>query len=165
MRTSMRTVRTGVTGRGALPHRLRGFAGLDAQSAARALHDLALGQTQDNAPEHKDDGTARLPTLQELSELLVISTEDTLVGSFPISEFVHTLVRILGGSGYTPDAGRACGLLSAAAAAIGTPMTRILRLRCFPPGASPTSIWWRPFLAYPRLSRITGAIPALCSKL
>ncbi|KIY44943.1 hypothetical protein FISHEDRAFT_50340 [Fistulina hepatica ATCC 64428] len=43
------------------------------------------------------DPTTRLMTLQELSELLSISTEDTLAGSFPIESFVKELVRILGG--------------------------------------------------------------------
>jgi E3 ubiquitin-protein ligase TRIP12 len=45
------------------------------------------------------DPTTRLITLQELSELLSMSTEDTLAGSFPVESYVRELVRILGGSG------------------------------------------------------------------
>lgn len=45
------------------------------------------------------DPTTRLVALQELSELLSISTEDTLAGSFQIESFVRELVRILGGNG------------------------------------------------------------------
>ena len=49
------------------------------------------------------DPTTRLLTLQELSELLSISTEDTLAGSFQVESFVRELVRILGGTGGDPD--------------------------------------------------------------
>ncbi|KDQ61362.1 hypothetical protein JAAARDRAFT_30788 [Jaapia argillacea MUCL 33604] len=45
------------------------------------------------------DPTTRLVTLQELSELLSISTEDTLAGSFQVEAFVRELVKILGGTG------------------------------------------------------------------
>lgn len=45
------------------------------------------------------DPTTRLVALQELSELLSISTEDTLAGSFQVENFVRELVRILGGNG------------------------------------------------------------------
>ena len=51
------------------------------------------------------DPTTRLMTLQELSELLSISTEDTLAGSFQVESFVRELVRILGGSGNDTDDG------------------------------------------------------------
>jgi E3 ubiquitin-protein ligase TRIP12 len=37
----------------------------------------------------------RIITLQELSELLHISTEDTLAGSFQVDAFVHELAKIL----------------------------------------------------------------------
>jgi E3 ubiquitin-protein ligase TRIP12 len=50
------------------------------------------------------DPTTRLVTLQELSELLSISTEDTLAGSFQVEQFVRELVKILGGKG-VDDAG------------------------------------------------------------
>lgn len=49
------------------------------------------------------DPTTRLVTLQELSELLSISTEDTLAGSFQVEQFVRELVKILGGSGVDED--------------------------------------------------------------
>ncbi|KAF9454223.1 hypothetical protein P691DRAFT_809767 [Macrolepiota fuliginosa MF-IS2] len=49
------------------------------------------------------DPTTRLVTLQELSELLSISTEDTLAGSFPIEQYVRELVRILGGKAVEDD--------------------------------------------------------------
>ncbi|KAJ7180903.1 hypothetical protein C8R46DRAFT_985964 [Mycena filopes] len=49
------------------------------------------------------DPTTRLVTLQELSELLSISTEDTLAGSFQVEQFVRELVKILGGRGNNED--------------------------------------------------------------
>jgi E3 ubiquitin-protein ligase TRIP12 len=49
------------------------------------------------------DPTTRLVTLQELSELLSISTEDTLAGSFQVEQFVKELVKILGGRGVDED--------------------------------------------------------------
>lgn len=45
------------------------------------------------------DPTTKLIALQELSELLSISTEDTLAGSFQVESFVRELVRIMGGTG------------------------------------------------------------------
>ncbi|KAF7308096.1 Ubiquitin-protein ligase [Mycena kentingensis (nom. inval.)] len=45
------------------------------------------------------DPMTRLLTLQELSELLSISTEDTFAGSFQVEPFVKELVKILGGTG------------------------------------------------------------------
>ncbi|KAJ7670440.1 hypothetical protein B0H17DRAFT_1209311 [Mycena rosella] len=45
------------------------------------------------------DPTMRLVTLQELRELLSISTEDTLASSFQVEQFVRELVKILGGRG------------------------------------------------------------------
>ncbi|THH11305.1 hypothetical protein EW145_g739 [Phellinidium pouzarii] len=45
------------------------------------------------------DPSTKLIALQELSELLGISTEDTLAGSFQVESFVKELVRILGGTG------------------------------------------------------------------
>jgi E3 ubiquitin-protein ligase TRIP12 len=49
------------------------------------------------------DPTTRVVTLQELGELLRISTENTLAGSFQVDAFVHELVKILGGSGNAAD--------------------------------------------------------------
>ena len=45
-------------------------------------------------------------TLQELSELLSISTEDSLAGSFQVESFVRELVRILGGTGEATNSDR-----------------------------------------------------------
>ena len=42
---------------------------------------------------------AKVMTLQALSELLSISTEDTLSGSFQVEQFAKELVRILDGRG------------------------------------------------------------------
>ncbi|KAH9971756.1 hypothetical protein BGW80DRAFT_1511481, partial [Lactifluus volemus] len=49
------------------------------------------------------DPTTRVVMLQELSELLRISTENTLAGSFQVDAFVCELVKILGGSGNVAD--------------------------------------------------------------
>ena len=49
------------------------------------------------------DPTMRLISLQELTELLGISTEDTLAGSFPVESYIRELVKILGGTGNADD--------------------------------------------------------------
>jgi hypothetical protein len=59
-------------------------------------HASRLCRTTSN---QRADATTRLVTLQELSELLSISTEDTLAGSFQVELFVKELVKILGGRG------------------------------------------------------------------
>ncbi|TKY88846.1 hypothetical protein EX895_002087 [Sporisorium graminicola] len=46
---------------------------------------------------NEQDPTAQMVALQELSELLSVSTEDTLAGYFPTDSFVKELVYILGG--------------------------------------------------------------------
>ncbi|CDS01488.1 hypothetical protein [Sporisorium scitamineum] len=46
---------------------------------------------------NEEDPTAQMVALQELSELLSVSTEDTLAGYFPTDSFVKELVYILGG--------------------------------------------------------------------
>ncbi|KAJ1019871.1 hypothetical protein NDA13_006094 [Ustilago tritici] len=45
----------------------------------------------------ESDPTVQMVTLQDLSELLSVSTEDTLAGYFPTDSFVKELVYILGG--------------------------------------------------------------------
>ncbi|UTT90583.1 hypothetical protein NDA17_000706 [Ustilago hordei] len=45
----------------------------------------------------ESDPTTQMVTLQDLSELLSVSTEDTLAGYFPTDSFVKELVYILGG--------------------------------------------------------------------
>ncbi|KAL5537204.1 UFD4 [Sanghuangporus sanghuang] len=124
------------------------------------------------------DPTTRLVALQELSELLSISTEDTLAGSFQIESFVRELVRILGGSGEAAqdeadddddddeeatdeDAALAAALaMSSGGAYAGDENleAQLLACRCLAnlmealPGCGHTLVYH-------------GAIPVLCSKL
>ncbi|TFK74978.1 hypothetical protein BDN72DRAFT_886090 [Pluteus cervinus] len=122
------------------------------------------------------DPTTRLLTLQELSELLSISTEDTLAGSFQVEAFVKELVRILGGKGTDEedeeegDDGAAeqdedAALAAALAMSSGGNYqgddnleAQVLACRCLAnlmealPGVAHTVVYH-------------GAIPALCNKL
>lgn len=121
------------------------------------------------------DPTTRMLTLQELSELLSISTEDTLAGSFQVEAFVRELVRILGGSGNDSDEGddddddhdgdedaqlAAALALSSGGAYAGDENleAQVLACRCLAnlmealPGVAHTVVYH-------------GAIPVLCSKL
>lgn len=120
------------------------------------------------------DPTTRLVTLQELSELLSISTEDTLAGSFPVESYVRELVRILGGSGNNEDEGEDdddqehdedAALAAALAMSTGGAYqgdenleAQVLACRCLAnlmealPGVAHTVVYH-------------GAIPVLCSKL
>ncbi|KAK0555174.1 Ubiquitin fusion degradation protein 4 [Tilletia horrida] len=45
----------------------------------------------------RHDPQAQLSALQELSDLLIVSTEDSLAGYFPIDSFVKELIYIMGG--------------------------------------------------------------------
>ena len=121
------------------------------------------------------DPTTRLLTLQELSELLSISTEDTLAGSFQVEAFVRELVRILGGTGNEQDEGdedddqeqdEDAALAAALALSTGSASyqgdenleAQVLACRCLAnlmealPGVAHTVVYH-------------GAIPVLCSKL
>ncbi|KAI5117508.1 hypothetical protein M0805_003913 [Coniferiporia weirii] len=121
------------------------------------------------------DPTTKLIALQELSELLSISTEDTLAGSFQVESFVRELVRILGGTGgeaaqdeandddesNDEDAALAAALqMSAGGALPGDENleSQLLACRCLAnlmealPGCGHTLVYH-------------GAIPVLCSKL
>ena len=118
------------------------------------------------------DPTTRLLTLQELSELLSISTEDTLSGSFQVEQFVKELVRILGGRGGESDSDeentgeRDDDAVLAAALAMSSGdyqgdenlEAQVLACRCLAnlmealPGVAHTVVYH-------------GAIPVLCSKL
>ena len=118
------------------------------------------------------DPTTRLLTLQELSELLSISTEDTLSGSFQVEQFVKELVRILGGRGGESDSDeenageRDEDAVLAAALAMSSGdyqgdenlEAQVLACRCLAnlmealPGVAHTVVYH-------------GAIPVLCSKL
>ncbi|KAG7439758.1 uncharacterized protein BT62DRAFT_998118 [Guyanagaster necrorhizus] len=122
------------------------------------------------------DPTTRLVTLQELSELLSISTEDTLAGSFQVEQFVRELVKILGGRGADNDEDEDAdeehherdedAALAAALAMSAGGMfqgdsnleAQVLACRCLAnlmealPGVAHTVVYH-------------GAIPVLCSKL
>ena len=121
------------------------------------------------------DPTTRLVTLQELSELLSISTEDTLAGSFQVEQFVRELVKILGGKGVElededgdDDSGENdadAALAAALAMSTGNSYqgdenleAQVLACRCLAnlmeamPGVAHTVVYH-------------GAIPVLCSKL
>lgn len=122
------------------------------------------------------DPTTRLVTLQELSELLSISTEDTLAGSFQVEQFVRELVKILGGRGAdededeegdedTPEQDEDAALAAALAMSTGNTYqgddnleAQVLACRCLAnlmealPGVAHTVVYH-------------GAIPVLCSKL
>lgn len=121
------------------------------------------------------DPTTRLLTLQELSELLSISTEDTLAGSFQVEQFVRELVKILGGRGADEDEDEdgdeepqdqdeEAALAAALAMSTGSYKgdenleAQLLACRCLAnlmealPGVAHTVVYH-------------GAIPVLCSKL
>ncbi|KAJ7734536.1 hypothetical protein B0H14DRAFT_2995729 [Mycena olivaceomarginata] len=121
------------------------------------------------------DPTTRLVTLQELSELLSISTEDTLAGSFQVEQFVRELVKILGGRGNDededddggeepPEQDEDAALAAALAMSSGGYQgddnleAQVLACRCLAnlmealPGVAHTVVYH-------------GAIPVLCSKL
>ncbi|PPQ78382.1 hypothetical protein CVT25_011605 [Psilocybe cyanescens] len=120
------------------------------------------------------DPTTRLVTLQELSELLSISTEDTLAGSFQVEQFVRELVKILGGRGADededededpPERDEDAALAAALAMSSGGAYqgddnleAQVLACRCLAnlmealPGVAHTVVYH-------------GAIPVLCSKL
>lgn len=112
------------------------------------------------------DSSSRLIALQELSEILSISTEDTLAGSFQVEDFVRELVRILGGNGgdaAQDDDENDEDAAIAAAIALSTGgdeslEAQLLACRCLAnlmealPGCGHTLVYH-------------GAIPVLCSKL
>jgi len=129
-------------------------------------------KTMLNNIKHTADPTTRLLTLQELSELLSISTEDTLAGSFQVEQFVKELVRILGGPGggnddeddnhgeRDEDAALAAALAMSSGDMQGDENleAQVLACRCLAnlmealPGVAHTVVYH-------------GAIPVLCSKL
>lgn len=126
----------------------------------------------------KVDPSTRLIALQELSELLSISTEDTLSGYFQIDPFVRELIKIMGGTGNTEDDDGDNGgdddeheqddeaaLAAALAMSTGGVMSgdesleaQMLACRCLAnlmealPGCAHTVVYH-------------GAVPVLCSKL
>lgn len=165
----------------------RGMGGLDESAAMaifadyRQLGSYMMGlssrlKTMLTNIKPTADPTTRLVTLQELSELLSISTEDTLAGSFQVDSFVRELVKILGGTGGEgdddDDDGDDAGnqdedaALAAALAMSGGGQyqgddnleAQVLAARCLAnlmealPGVAHTVVYH-------------GAIPVLCSKL
>ncbi|KAN0062515.1 Ubiquitin fusion degradation protein 4 [Thecaphora frezii] len=117
------------------------------------------------------DPTTQLVALQELSELLSVSTEDTLAGYFPTESFVKELIYIMGGPKPTdgraaksrgPDEDEEMAAAIAAAAAAdfeedsGEKM--LLACRCLA-----NLIEAMPYTAHSVVSH--GAIPVLNSKL
>lgn len=115
--------------------------------------------------------TTRLMALQELSEILSMSTEDTLAGYFQVDSFVGELVRIMGGKGTGDDDDEAAeddedaSLAAAIALSSGHPFpgddnleAQVLACRCLAnlmealPGCAHTVVYH-------------GAVPVLCSKL
>ena len=100
-----------INGIGGLP---RGLAGLNESAVITIFADYQqLGTYMSGLSSHLEtmldnikssaDLTMCVVTLQELSKLLSISTEDTLVGSFQVDTFVRKLVKILGDTGNTAD--------------------------------------------------------------
>ncbi|GJE98055.1 Ubiquitin fusion degradation protein [Phanerochaete sordida] len=163
----------------------RGLGGLDDSAPLsmfgdyRHLGSYMLGlnsrlKTMLNNIKRTADPTTRLLTLQELSELLSISTEDTLAGSFPVEQYVRELVRILGGTGNEQDGDEEeeheqdedAALAAAIALSTGGGAfqgdenleAQVLACRCLAnlmealPGVAHTVVYH-------------GAIPVLCSKL
>ncbi|KZT07265.1 uncharacterized protein LAESUDRAFT_736512 [Laetiporus sulphureus 93-53] len=164
----------------------RGPGGIDEASAMaifgdyRQLGSYMMGlsnrlKTMLNNIKSTADPTTRLVTLQELSELLSISTEDTLAGSFQVESYIRELVRILGGTGGDADEGdddepaevdEDAALAAALAMSTGgspyqgdeNPEAQVLACRCLAnlmealPGVAHTVVYH-------------GAIPVLCSKL
>ncbi|CEL61949.1 E3 ubiquitin-protein ligase TRIP12 [Rhizoctonia solani AG-1 IB] len=116
--------------------------------------------------------TVRLMALQELSEILSMSTEDTLAGYFQVDSFVGELVRIMGGKdtggdddneGVNEDDEDASLAAALALSAGGFPgddnlEAQVLACRCLAnlmealPGCAHTVVYH-------------GAVPVLCSKL
>jgi E3 ubiquitin-protein ligase TRIP12 len=163
-----------------------GFAGLDEAAAMAIFGDyrqfgsymMSLSsrlKTMLTNIKPTVDATTRLLTLQELSELLSISTEETLAGSFPVDSFVRELVKILGGKGADEDEDDGddddgeqdedAALAAALAMSGGTqyqgdenPEAQVLACRCLAnlmealPGVAHTVVYH-------------GAVPVLCSKL
>jgi E3 ubiquitin-protein ligase TRIP12 len=147
----------------------------------RAFGSYMQGQTTRlksllNNIKMTEDPTTRLLALQELSELLSMSTEDTLSG-FPMEPYIRELIRILGGSGnneddendgdgdeemHDEDAALAAALAMSNGGKVylgdENPEAQVLACRCLAnlmealPGVAHTIVYH-------------GALPVLCSKL
>lgn len=164
-----------------------GLGGLSGMSAFRALHGMMSGNSARlkgllEALRKKDgDGQAKLLALQDLAELLSISTEDTLGGYFQLEAFAKELVAIVrgdsngmsvsgngaggGDSGMTVEEALAFGLDPSEVGAGGGGDTEendvqmmLLACRCLAnlmealPGSAHSVVY-------------AGAVPVLCDKL
>lgn len=160
-----------------------GGGGAAALSAFRALHGMMSGVSTRlkgllASLRAKDgDSTAKLLALQELAELLSISTEDTLAGYFQIDAFAKELVAIVrgdsNGMGAAGGGGDAGGMtmeealafgLDPAEAGVGVDIEEndvqmmLLACRCLAnlmealPGSAHSIVY-------------AGAVPVLCDKL
>ena len=117
----------------------------------------------------RDDSAQQLQALQELADILSVSSEDSLAGYFPTESFVKELVQLLGGSGANnsgeyddddDDAGDEKKGSTGGLAADEIPNTEIILL------ASRCLANLMEALPYSTHSVVThGAIPSLTSKL
>ena len=125
---------------------LFGLAGYSSMmSGMSARLKTMLNTLKNHSPDA--DSSAKLIALQDLSELLSISTEDTLAGYFSVDAFVKELVYVLKGN---PD--------EFAIAEEGNVEMMLLACRCLAnlmealPGSAHTVVH-------------NGAVPVLCAKL
>lgn len=126
------------------------LAGFGMVSGLNARLKNILNQLRDRSGD--PDATQKLVALQELSEILSISTEDTLAGFFNVEAFVQELVNIL-----SPHPSTAISVVDLHGEETGIEMM-LLACRCLAnlmealPGTS-HSVYH------------AGAVPVLCSKL
>jgi E3 ubiquitin-protein ligase TRIP12 len=122
-------------GSGAISHTLRALSGLVSGISSR-LRDILENLRQ------KDDPTTQLIALQNLAELLLVSTEDNLSGHFSPDQFVKELVSLMQDQGPFGD----------------NPEMALLACRCIAnlmealPAATANVVYG-------------GAVPVLCAKL
>ncbi|KAL7276902.1 Ubiquitin fusion degradation protein 4 [Rhizina undulata] len=123
-------------GSGGLSHTLRALSGMMSGISHR-LRDILVNLRQ------KDDQTAQMVALQDLAEILLVSTEDNLSGHFSPDLFIKELVSLL--SGPEPYA-------------VENPELMLLACRCIAnlmealPAATANVVYG-------------GAVPVLCAKL
>ena len=155
-------------GFGSFAASLRGFSGMMANMSSR-LRTLLTNL------RNKSDPSIRMIALQELSELLSMSTEDTLAGYFQVDAFVKELVMCLRGRAGSGSTQAAFGLsdsasddfamaqaIAAAADAGGAEENademQLLACRCLA-----NLIEAMPTTSHNIVAN--GAVPVLCSKL
>lgn len=148
--------------------RVRRSLGLQMQSTFDGMLSDITGRLRSILTNLKnDDQTMQLIALQELAEILSVSSEDTLSGFFASDSFVKELVRIMKGSGdilggMGGDAAADDDMMMALAMSEGlgggNPELTLLACRCISNllDALPTAVT---SVVY------HGAIPVLCQKL